>query len=267
MTPTAQYVAATLASVPASGPVTQIVAVVEMFGVPSPRLRGPAITITNPVGSTYVWRGALCPMAVFVITGGDVSVLWAWNATAAAYTRELTFGPTNGAGWELQGAVASVNGEGSYNNDACLMTTAWHHPASLSFQVQMHSMLSHEQYVSWQINGGVRAVTAVAMHYEYAAVSMDASDTLSATSPISIALFSIYSPSGPIATYSTLTNNAVGIDLIVIPAIIPWPAPDQPSQPANTNGLDQIYVASGDESTAVLLYTTVPSHWANNATL
>ena len=163
--------------------------------------------------------------------------------------------------------ATSVNGEGKYNKPAaCLMTVTWYNQAQTTAKVELYSMLTYERFVSWETAPGVRAVTGVEMHLQYAAVSFDASPTAGGlrgdAAPVSIALFSIYNAGGPIATYSTLTRNAVGIDLVVLPYTLPWPSPVNTDPAPSTSGDDVIYVASGDETTAVLLYTTVPSHWA-----
>ena len=153
--------------------------------------------------------------------------------------------------------ATSVNGE-AMNPDGCLVTLVWKGTGSQSsvVEVKIVSMLTEKLYLTWQ-QAGVRSVTAVEMHLQYAAVAFDASDTIIApASTPSIALFSIYStvPNMPIAPYSPHTMNAHGLDLVVLPF----------AQPAGsktvTPNTDQVFIAAVDEGVATLLYTTAPSH-------
>ncbi len=150
-----------------------------------------------------------------------------------------------------------MNGE-AMNPDGCLVTLVWKGtgPQSSVVEVKIVSMLTEKLYLTWQ-QAGVRSVTAVEMHLQYAAVAFDASDTIiaSASTP-SIALFSIYGtvPNMPIATYSTHTMNAHGLDLVVLP--FAQPAGSKTTVMPNT---DQVFIAAVDEGVATLLYTTAPS--------
>lgn len=150
-----------------------------------------------------------------------------------------------------------MNGE-DMNPDGCLVTLVWKGTASESslVEVKIMSMLTEKLYLTWQ-QAGVRSVTAVEMHLQYAAVAFDASDTTFASvSTPSIVLFSIYGavPNMPIATYSTHTLNAHGLDLVVLPFV--QPAGDTGSTAPDS---DQVFIAAVDEGVATLLYASVPT--------
>lgn len=99
-------------------------------------------------------------------------------------------------------------------------------------------MFTAELYVSW-VSKGARAVTALAMHKYYLAVATDGATP-------SVALLSIYQPSGPLAVYVSKDTRAVGVDLTLLAGGV-------------KEGSDEVLVAFAAGHTASLLYSKLPA--------